>query len=66
MGRWTKGVSYAHHIQRIGPDHYRLSWAYDRFIKGSRLRFPQTTQRDTDFAGAKRFAGRWGLEEPVQ
>jgi hypothetical protein len=64
VGRFRSAGSYAHSIQRIGPDHYRLSWAVDRYYAGSRLRFPRTDWRDTDTAGAKRFAKKWNVDLP--
>jgi len=56
--------AYSHNWQRIGFDHYRLSWTYDTKIAGSRLRFPRTIRRDTDFTGATRFAKKWALKPP--
>ena len=53
--------SYGHHIRAIGPDHYRLSWVVDFKYPSSRLRFPRSYDRDTDEAGANKFAKRWGL-----
>lgn len=58
----TKG--YGHRIQRIGPDHYRISWVTDRHYASSRLRFPQGMSRDTDESGARRFASKWGCKFP--
>lgn len=55
---------YGHRIQRVGPDHYRLSWTHDRKYAGSRLRHPVTVRRDTDEAGARRFAAKWGVRMP--
>jgi hypothetical protein len=53
--------SYGHGVQKIGPDHYRLSWTVDRKYLSSRLRFPIRYDRDTDEEGARRFAKRWGI-----
>lgn len=53
-----------HRIHRVGPDHYRLSWVIDRKYEGSRLRHPTTYRRDTDEAGAQRFAAKWGVAMP--
>lgn len=64
MGRHRSNGSYGHRIAKIGPDHYRLSWAVDRYYAGSRLRHPRTTARDTDGDGARRFAKRWDVEIP--
>ena len=65
VGRITGGsTAYAHNIRRIGADHYRLSWSFDTKIAGSRLRWPRTITRDTDEAGALRFAKKWGCSMP--
>ena len=55
---------YGHNVRRIAFDHYRLSWTVDRKYAGSRLRFPTSFNRDTDEAGAKRFARKWDLLWP--
>lgn len=52
---------YGHDFRKIANDHYRLSWTIDRKHEGSRLRFPTSFSRDTDEAGAKRFAKKWRL-----
>lgn len=66
MGRHTGSTSrgYGHRIQRIQRDHYRLFWTFDRKIAGSRLRWPTTVTRDTDEAGAARFAKKWDVTLP--
>lgn len=51
-------ASYSHRIRLIVPGHFRLSWTVDFKYPSSRLRFPRTFTRDTDEAGAKRFAKR--------
>ena len=69
MARITGSRSaYGHNIRRISADHYRLSWSFDTKIAGSRLRWPRTITRDTDEAGAQRFAHKWGckLPEPLK
>lgn len=65
MGRHRSNGSYGHRIAKIGSGHYRLSWTVDRYYAGSQLRFPRTTWRDTDEAGARRFAKRWGVAVPA-
>lgn len=65
MSRHFSSGSYAQRFARIGPDHYRLSWTVDRYTARSRLRFPTTYTRDTDHAGAVRFARKWELEAPA-
>ena len=62
MGRYSSSGSYSHRIQRIGRDFYRLHWTVDRYYQGSRLRYPRGCSRDTDEAGATRFAKKWHLE----
>ena len=59
-------AAYGHAIRRIGPGHYRLSWTHDRKVAGSRLRFQATIRRDTDRAGAERFAKKWGVTLPAE
>jgi hypothetical protein len=66
MGRYNSSSSYGHRIWRIGPDHYRLGWTVDRYYAGSRLRHPRGFDRDTDLAGAKRFARKWDLQIPEE
>lgn len=56
--------AYGHDVRKIAHDHYRLSWTIDRKYANSRLRFPTSFQRDTDEAGAKRFAKKWELSLP--
>lgn len=57
--------AYGHRIRRIAHDHYRLSWTVDRKYVGSRLRFPTGYSRDTDEAGAIRFARKWDVRMPA-
>lgn len=64
MGRHRSSGSYGHVVRKMGDDWYRIFWTVDRFYSGSRLRFPRGSSRDTDLAGAKRFAKRWGLSKP--
>lgn len=64
MTRPSTHKSYGHRCEIIGPDHYRLSWVVDRYIKRSRLRFPTTYRRDTDEKGARKFCERWGIDLP--
>lgn len=62
MSRHHTTSSQSHHIRKIGYDHFRLSWVVDRYYPSSRLRHPTSYSRDTDAAGAKRFATRWGIK----
>jgi hypothetical protein len=66
VSRWNSSGSMHHHIARIGPDHYRLYWTVDRYTKNSRLRLPTRYSRDTDEAGAHRFAKRWDVKMPEE
>lgn len=65
MSRHGSARSYGHRIRCIDPGTFRLSWTVDRYYPGSRLRFPTGYSRDTDRAGAIRFAKRWGINESV-
>lgn len=56
--------AYAHRIAKLGPDDYRLFWTVDHKYATSRLRFPRSHSRDTDTAGARRFAKRHGVTMP--
>ena len=56
---------YGHSVRYIGWGGWRMSWCWDRKIAGSRLRHPQEITRDTDLAGAKRFAAKYALAEPL-
>ena len=64
MSRYHSSGSKGQHIQLIAYDHYRLSWVVDRYYAGSRLRHPTVYSRDTDRAGAERFAKRWEIAMP--
>lgn len=65
MSRHGINKSTDHRIKMIGPDHYRLSWVVDYYYAGSMLRYPRAFRRDTDYAGAVRFAKRWKREMPA-
>ena len=61
--------SYAHHIRRLelfGDVIYRLTWTVDHKYPSSRSRFPRIHTRDTDEAGARRFAKKWGISMPLE
>lgn len=64
MSRHSSSESYGHSIRRCFYDCYDISWTVDRYCKGSRLRFPTTYTRDTDHAGALRFAKKWDIAPP--
>lgn len=62
VGQTSRG--YHHHVQRLCSDTFRLSWRFDYKVAGSRLRFTRVMTRDTDEAGARRFAAKWGCNMP--
>jgi len=62
MSRYRRQSSYGHDYEKMGHDWYRIHWTVDRYVKGSRLRFPTRYSRDTDETGARRFCKKWGLE----
>ena len=67
-GRHRQQRSYNHRCQYHSNwdwgDWYEISWTVDRYVSGSRLRFPATYTRDTDEAGARRFCKKWGIPLP--
>lgn len=65
MSRHRSSGSYNHSVRRMGRDWFRMHWTVDRYYPGDRLRYPRGHTRDTDLAGAKRFAKRWGLAQPA-
>ncbi len=65
MSRHRPSAAYGHHVQDIGHGNYIISWTYDRYYQGSRLRWPTTLKRVTDRAGAIRFAKRWRIRHHV-
>ena len=64
MSRHRPSGSRGHWWKRLGPDRYQIGWIVDVYYENSRLRWPRGNGRDTDLAGAKRFARRWGLIVP--
>jgi hypothetical protein len=64
MTRHRPSGGYGHHVRSIGLGGWRMSWVWDSYIIGSRLRYPRTIERDTDYPGAVRFAKKWGLPKP--
>jgi hypothetical protein len=65
MSRYKSSGSYGHRVIDFGNDIYRVSWVVDRYYPTSRLRHPRGCSRDTDKAGAERFAKRWGIAWPL-
>ena len=64
MSRYGHQQSYGHHCQYVGWDAWSISWTVDRYMKNSRLRWPNTYTRVTDSEGAKQFCKKWGIEFP--
>lgn len=64
MTRHRSSGSYGHTFVLMGPDWYRLYWTVDFHYPSSRLRFPRVFSRDTDTAGATRFAKKWNRPQP--
>jgi hypothetical protein len=64
VSRHSSSSAYGFKTWQIGHDHWRMSWTVDFHYASSRLRFPRGFTRDTDFAGAQRFAKRHGLRAP--
>lgn len=64
MSRHGRNSSYGHRIITICEGHYRLAWTVDRYYPNSRLRWPTGVTRDTDEAGAIRFAKKHGVNFP--
>lgn len=64
MGRYSPSKATGHRIKRLFPGCYEISWVVDRYVKGSRLRFPTEYRRETDLAGAKRFARKHEITPP--
>lgn len=69
MSRYKPSGSTSHSISSLGYGDYRLHWAVDRYYEGSRLRHPRSCHRDTDEAGAIRFArkhGCWKMPDEIR
>lgn len=66
MGRYEPSRSRSHHCECLGRDEYFISWEYDRYYTGSRLRFPTRIRRYTNEKGARKFCKRWKIEFPEQ
>ena len=64
MGRYTPEHSYGHRIQLDPWGGYTISWTVDRYYRDSRQRHPRRYRRETDRAGAERFAKRWNVLMP--
>jgi hypothetical protein len=64
MGRFSKSHAHGFSLKRMGPDHWRMFWTVDFYYPTSRLRHPRGFSRDTNDAGALRFAKMHGLAAP--
>lgn len=64
MSRHRSNGSYAHKIYKERDDEYVLSWRVDRYYDGMRGRFPHSYRRDTNTAGALRFAKKHRIAMP--
>lgn len=60
----VRSGSYGHRIVREGRGDFRIYWTIDRKYEGSRLRYPRSHSRDTDEAGARRFAKKHAIPFP--
>ncbi len=62
MSRFNSGGGYGHSVaESLWPDsgEWTISWMYDHYDHYSR--YPRTIERETDEAGAVRFALKWEL-----
>jgi hypothetical protein len=59
---------HGHCIKRLTHDDFRLSWVYNKRVanRGRHLIWPTRITRDTDRAGAERFAKKWGCPMPEE
>lgn len=64
MSRFGKGGSYNHGWQKLDSDSYRVAWTVDRYVQGSRLRFPTAYTKSVDTAGVLRFCKKWDIKPP--
>jgi hypothetical protein len=56
-----------HHTVKYHPEfggYWRVCWTVDHHYPSSMLRFPRRHSRDTDEAGARRFAKKHGIAFP--
>lgn len=62
----VRGGGHGHRVRKDPHDWsgYIISWRYD--VKIGRLRSERRVSRDTDEAGAERFAKKWGLAWPLK
>jgi hypothetical protein len=63
-GKTVASRGYGHAWKKVGDHEYRLFWTVDVMTPGSRVRDPSPRARNTDYAGALRFAKKWNLKLP--
>ena len=63
MARVPSGSSN-HHIHKVAPDDYEVSWTVNYKAAGSRLLIASRRRRYTDEKGARRFAKKWKIAMP--
>jgi hypothetical protein len=66
MGRYSGNTSYGHRWRKIGVNEFIISWIYDKYYAGSRLRFPQHRDKYVDLKGCIKFCKKWGIEQPKE
>jgi hypothetical protein len=62
MSRYNASNSYGFKCKKTQYGDYDISWIFNRYYSGSRLRFPQTRSRLTDLKGAKRFCKKHNIK----
>jgi hypothetical protein len=66
MGRFSSTRKASNfRLRFITRGHWRMSWTVDYYYADSTLRWPRRFKRDTDDAGAARFARKHNLEMPT-
>lgn len=66
MSRHRAASAYNHYIRYFGPGDYQIGWTVDYYYPTSRQRHPRSFRRNTDLAGAQRFAKRHNLKDPLE
>lgn len=64
MSRYRPAPAYDFAIRPFFGGDFEISWTYDRYYTGSRLRHPQSRSRITNRKGAERFCRKHDLEMP--
>lgn len=65
----NQNKSFAHEIRRVNANVYVVSWSLmvpdiNQWLSGASG--PRRFKRQTDAAGARRFAARWGCKMPEE